>query len=296
MKLILISEASKLTGISRQTLRNWIDNGSLPHQKISSTFYVDKDTIMQLFEPMTDVEKARRALEAERDKYIALKEEQRACNDYAYDERNMNRLYAFSVNNGIRSQFFVSVIELMKANEMLTERDGNVLIDVVNGKDLSEIAANYGMTRERIRQIAETAIRKSRHVNNIKDKIDSIKRYEDEIKILKTNLETYKRIASQGEKNVLLNEKEQNISKMDRNELILLLNKDIRDCGFSVRTMTALVALDVKTIGDLCGMSKLRFLSCRGAGKKSLNEVDYFLHSLGLGWGINVNNILSVTI
>lgn len=71
-------------------------------------------------------------------------------------------------------------------------------------------------------------------------------------------------------------------------ELESLLNQDVRELDFSVRTINIMWAHDIKTVRDLCRLYKTDWLKFHYAGKKSFIEVDNFLTAHNLSWGMNV--------
>lgn len=299
MKMIQLSEASKLTGISRQTLTNWISKGILPHNKISGTYYVDEDTIKQLFEPMLDAEMARKAFEAEKEQYNSLREECRAWMNAERDEFNKDRILSICVNSGVRTGFFDAIIKMLNEIGELSDNEAFVLSRVLFGDDMAFIAKENNTTRERIRQIAEKAIRKSEVLKKFREKVNTIKDYESQIELLKSDIETIKRVFGKNA-DTSLSDVEKSISKMNREMLIKLLEKSVKECGFTTRTQNILrapsgIQKEIKTVGELCGLSRVEFLSYRGAGQKSADEVEDYLHSIGLDWGIDTEKVLNIT-
>lgn len=71
-------------------------------------------------------------------------------------------------------------------------------------------------------------------------------------------------------------------------ELESLLNQDVRELDFSVRTINIMWAHDIKTVRDLCRLYKTDWLKFHYAGKKSFKEVDDFITAHNLSWGMNV--------
>lgn len=57
-----------------------------------------------------------------------------------------------------------------------------------------------------------------------------------------------------------------------------ILDKKIKDCEISLRTKNCLVAADIETVGELVDYKKIDLLRLRNFGKKSLQEIEYFLH------------------
>ncbi len=60
--------------------------------------------------------------------------------------------------------------------------------------------------------------------------------------------------------------------------------KKIEDCNLSVRARNRLKELNCETVIDICRLAKCDFIMKHGIGKKTLFEVDDFLHSYHLHW------------
>jgi DNA-directed RNA polymerase subunit alpha len=67
-----------------------------------------------------------------------------------------------------------------------------------------------------------------------------------------------------------------------------LLKTKLVDMDLSVRALNCLKAAEVNTLGELVQYNKNDLLKFRNFGKKSLNELEDKLHSLGLDFGMNV--------
>lgn len=74
--------------------------------------------------------------------------------------------------------------------------------------------------------------------------------------------------------------------------MLKLLSTPLRDCDLSVRVLNGARSVDIETVGDLCKWTKVDLLSgIRNFGKKSLTEVQDFLESLNLTFGMDVDHI-----
>jgi len=62
----------------------------------------------------------------------------------------------------------------------------------------------------------------------------------------------------------------------------------VEDHKFSRRTLNFFRANGIKTVADMVRLNKTDMLKWRQFGKKSLTEVDDFIESHGLQWGMNV--------
>ena len=302
MAFILISEAVKMTGLDRQTIRNWMDKGIIPHQKINGTFYVDGDTFEALAEPMRDLDRAIKSLEAEKEKYLKQKDDYFRMYEEARNGHNVKRFLSICVNSGLRTRFFDSIIQIMRNESTLSEREAQVLSEVLNGTDLSDIAESRHCKRNNILYIAEKAVRKSRdliipHPKEDKEKDEEIKSLKEEIVVLKRML--YRdavRVAEDG-----LTDTEKRLARMDKLELIKLLSKQLDKEGLSVRALNTLstysydgVHRGVRTLGDLCRVSQRRFMQHNQVGKRVIEELTDYLTANGLTWGMDIDRILGL--
>lgn len=308
-KLILVTEAARRLGVNRQTIENWSAKGVLKIRKIGKAHYVDADVIAGIGDLGQDVEESRKKLEEmkaeySREKYeiermqIGLRVERQDLND---ERRYLN----LCVSGGIRSQFFQSILYLMECYGSLTCRESEILRQRLEGVSFDELGEKYGLKRESIRQIVEKAIRKSRDLTDIKDLFDIIQNYQADNTGLKATIKDLReKLRVQDEIDRLaaeksLEEKRQQIIENDN--LCKLLNTRLVDCDLSVRVLNCLkggeerygrvLVKPCETIGDVCRMNKTDFLKIRNAGKKSLTELDDFLETLNLEWGMDVDKI-----
>ena len=70
-------------------------------------------------------------------------------------------------------------------------------------------------------------------------------------------------------------------------EMKVLLSQKVEELDLSVRTRNILKANGIDTILDICRMKKTDWLKFRNGGKKSLTELDDFLTSHNLAWGMD---------
>lgn len=293
MKFILISDAVKLTGLDRQTIRNWITKGIIPSQKINGTFYVDQDTFEALAEPMRDVDNARKRLGALKDAYLSEKDLFYAMRESVRDEHNTMRFLSVCINNGIRTRFFEAMVRILHNENLLTEKEAEILIDLLNGTDYNMVAQKNGLSRERIRQIAEKAVHRcgkltrSEDTDAIRAKDEEIESLKDEISILKKMV--YRQAVNHTEDG--LTDAEKRLVRMDALDLHALLSKNLYNEDVSVRALNGLLCNNVRTVGDLCQITRESIIQQRNIGKKTVDELTAFLASKGLEWGMNIDKV-----
>lgn len=73
-------------------------------------------------------------------------------------------------------------------------------------------------------------------------------------------------------------------------EFLELVNKPISELELSVRSANCLEAANIKTIGDLVQKTEAQMLKYKNFGKKSLNEINAILSSMGLHLGVNLQD------
>lgn len=152
-------------------------------------------------------------------------------------------------------------------------REKKIMQAFFNGDRISDIADNFELSRERVRQIVIKAIRKFNYAIeefvDLKLENNSLK---EEIKNVKMQF-----IMQEGKK-----EEEQPEDVPTSLFSIRLVN-----CNLPVRVLNVTKAADIDTIGDLVQYSKLDMIKFRNFGKKSLMQLDDFIHEMGLEWGMD---------
>lgn len=88
-----------------------------------------------------------------------------------------------------------------------------------------------------------------------------------------------------------LPEEEEEEEEQDK-EFVELINKPISELELSVRSANCLEAASIKTIGDLVQKTEAQMLKYKNFGKKSLNEINAILTSMGLHLGMNLEERL----
>lgn len=297
-KLITIIEASRRLGLTEQTMRNWIKDGHLSVKEVGRARYLDEDTINALQDTVEDMHKAQRYVNA-------LYEEKRMDAEWRADERYHDKLLQFVSGLTLRTGFFSIVINLLKVYGDINERDAAFLTHYVYGSTLEDIGEKYGLTRERARQIIEKAIRKSRNIMTIEEEINNARALRAENEALKNTIaQMQEKLAVYEQPAEVRDEQAEGLKEMCE-----LLSTKLVDCNISIRALNCLVAgrterkfsfgkredkvivPSCRTIGDLCKLQKTDFLKIRNAGKKSLIEIDDFLKSKGLDWGMDVDRV-----
>lgn len=290
--LIQLSEAAKRLGLTRQTLENWGQLGILhvfTVMKNGKAHYVDEDTINALQDTIQDVARQRDKLETLKRDYA---DEIHMIRNVRQKEAEKRRYLSICVNEALRTDFFGVIIRILMESGILMERESNILLARLRGESDDDLAARYGITNEKIRQISEKAIRKSYELKGLKERMERIAKLEAENDRLNRSVAEMKEqffTESSRVNEVIVNER-----------MLELLRSKLTDYPFSARTINCLAKYKtetpngssrkpIKTVYDLCTKNKSDLLNQRLFGKKSLQELDNFLHQHGLKWEMDID-------
>lgn len=283
MKLIQVTEAARRLGVNRQTLENWGKDGSLKIRTMGKTgnaHWVDEATIEAMADTANDVAKAQEAIKAMaaelQQRKIELKERVREIrHDIIFVNKAGTYCYA--------QDFYLSIPDMMHRLGVITARETEIVIRIIQGDDMEEIGSYYGLTRERIRQIFYKALRRSVDMKSILERLQQAEKDSAELEYLRKK-------SKQDDERIIELEEKLNLSPSQRQEAAdrELMMTRLVDCNLSVRALNCLKAADIETIGDLVQLKKETLLQFRNFGKKTLRELDDFLESLHLTWGTKV--------
>jgi predicted DNA-binding protein YlxM (UPF0122 family) len=176
---------------------------------------------------------------------------------------------------------------------LLSERERQVLRDrFEDDLSLEDTGRKYNITRERIRQIEAKAIRKLRHPARMKYITQGYAAMSGELRQIveeryKSTLESLEaeylaKIAELRDKISLIEDKTQKLSAAkEANEIIDDIGTPLCELELSVRSYNCLARHGVKTLYDICALTRDELQKVRNMGRKSLDEVVNCVHSRG---------------
>ncbi|MBO4785572.1 MAG: helix-turn-helix domain-containing protein, partial [Prevotella sp.] len=276
-KYIKASDVAEKFGVTRQTIRNWIDKGLLAAVKLDNCHYVTMESVKVIEDKYSEIVVVEGALEAYVNKQKATYEEYKASVELLRQSSAENTkicLIKPRLTELVRIMFGIVRVS------QYGERRGDDMIELLlHGYDVKYIAEKYGISPERVHQIVEKDLRilncEGQQYIKIKEENERLK---EEILTLKANVNSLRSFREPGAENL-------EYSKVDVQESIL--TKRLVDCDISVRTLNCLKSEDIETVGDLARRNKTDLLKLRNFGKKCLIEIDDLLNDLGLEWGTN---------
>ena len=268
MERMTRNDAAAYLGVDPQTITNWVNKGLLGgyNDKSSKRFWVNADDVKKYSEKYKMLSVSEDLLERERKELLA-------------SERKVNAKIQMLMHDALNVSSFSydkigsSLCMLLELTAQYGLREKKIMQAFFNGDRISDIADNFELSRERVRQIVIKAIRKFNYAIeefvDLKMENNSLK---EEIKNVKMQF-----IMQEGKK-----EEEQPEDVPPSLFSIRLVN-----CNLPVRVLNVTKAADIYTIGDLVQYSKLDMIKFRNFGKKSLMQLDDFIHEMGLEWGMD---------
>ena len=174
-------------------------------------------------------------------------------------------------------------------NEILGERERVILKRYLDGCVFESIGDDFGLTRERVRQIIEKSLRKLDSLEPYGDIVSRCNELDAENRLMKA---TMKRQESElAELRYKMNhqtDEEKALGALSEQDRLVVeqLNMKLVDMNLTVRALNCLKSVDMETFGDLVKCDKTTLLRCRNFGKKSLGELDDLLDAVSTSIGI----------
>ena len=267
MERMTRNDAAAYLGVDPQTITNWVNKGLLGgyNDKSSKRFWVNADDVKKYSEKYKMLSVSEDLLDREQKELLA-------------SERKVNAKMQMLMHDALNVSSFSyekiggSLCTLLELTSQGGMREKKIMQAFFNGDRISNIAEELELSRERVRQIVVKAIRKFNYaikeLADLKQENNSLK---EEIKNVKMQL-----IMQEGE------EEEQSEDVPPSVFSIRLVN-----CNLPVRVLNVTKAADIDTIGDLVQYSKFEMVKFRNFGKKSLMQLDEFIHEMGLEGGMD---------
>lgn len=267
MERMTRNDAAAYLGVEPQTITNWVNKGLLGgyNDKSSKRFWVNADDVKKYSEKYKMLSVSEDLLDREQKELLA-------------SERKVNAKMQMLMHDALNVSSFSydkiggSLCTLLELTSQGGMREKKIMQAFFNGDRISNIAEELELSRERVRQIVVKTIRKFNYaikeLADLKQENNSLK---EEIKNVKMQL-----IMQEGE------EEEQSEDVPPSVFSIRLVN-----CNLPVRVLNVTKAADIDTIGDLVQYSKFEMVKFRNFGKKSLMQLDEFIHEMGLEWGMD---------
>lgn len=162
----------------------------------------------------------------------------------------------------------------------LSEREKDIVWRVLGGgKSFAEIGATYDISKERVKQIFQKALRRAQYALMVfaegsKELNKEIERVRQENISLQLTIERLKSGVP--------------IEDFDRSGYtplqIRILTTPVKDLEFSIRLKNCLRTAEIFTLSELLGVTTSDLLRFRNFGKRSLMELREYMNKIGIQW------------
>lgn len=302
-KLIPIREAEQKTGMSRQTLTNWLDSGLLPGMRTSRSIWISSEAIERLSQTTVNTVSLREEVEKLDEQFKSQKaelEEKTAAMNARI--REMNGALEDCNVQAVRRDVVDRMLKIF--GERLNCREKFIMERLMKGENVQDVSFTLGLTEKRLWQIFNHGMYRLDESTSILAENERLK--EENKRLMSEHAIMKDAYVHVREKNVELESKLQvhnilhdnvepyNSSQLseEEKELVFKLKKKLIDYHLSARTMSGMKRADIETIGDLVSHNKTDLLKIRDFGKKSLLELDDLVDSLNLTFGMDVQKYL----
>lgn len=298
-RLITRQEAAAMLDVDKQTISNWIENGVINGKNIkkngSTRTYVDKNTITALFDDIKAIQEAKAKMEAIRKE-----------TEEEYNKVNFENLFVKA--HPIEYSSMLLIHDLAKdvihftSDGMLNEKQKSILERFMNGWSISDIASEYNLSRERVRQILSKCARIIYQASTFKDIVKKSMELQEKIDELQQAYKTTQKTLDEANREIrIMRDKYGVLTTMDKapyvpeendtdlGRLINTFKIRLVDCDLTVRCLNCCKSIGVETVGDAVQLQKIDFLKARNFGRKSLTELDELIEgTLGLHFNMDV--------
>lgn len=281
-------EAATILGVTTQTVSNLAKRGALAHSFDGKRHYYSRDEVLALVPKVETVRNTEAAI-AEIEHELASR-----CTELA-TELELSEARRDFINRIADTSSFYRYHRLVEATyraveatamlgSKLTSLEREVLEQVLNFRPIGEIAMRYGLTKERIRQILERALRRMEHYAF--DVGENFRRLRD-------GLGTTKEEVAKLSKDILALEKE-NAALKHEIQLIpsnlferrRILATKIEDLDLTVRLKNCCRRVNIVTVSDLVSKRRNDLMKIRNFGARCMREVDDFVRDNNLWFGM----------
>lgn len=284
-RMISRQEAAELLDCSLQTVTNWVEKGFIQGHTIGRALMIDRDSIEKHFDTAREVAKLEQSLI---DRKRELQEE------LIKVDASLNEIKecVLQTQPGEWREVFRTIIlgAIGLGRDILHDREYQVLEGYICNKSISEMTEEMGLTRLRVRQIANKAMCKLRDGLNLKELYEQREAMKVETERLKKKVEHLGEIAGkyQSQQDIMKSYSLMEQYEKECSEEVSLLKRRVEDLPLSVRTKNVLRLHDLRTLGDIVSWREGDFLKAKNFGSKSFEELKKYITSLGFSFGMDV--------
>lgn len=265
-RFVSYDKAAEMLGLSRESIRLYVRRGILTQGDVFGSRKVLLSSVNALLERDCDILQQTKAIEELRAEISQEKKELTAHRNKMDAQKELLKIKTGLYDNFQHICHFLLIF--VENTDNYSWREKEMVMRFLRGSSLDELAEEFGLTRERTRQVYERAVRKA---NLIATKFPRLIKENEELRIEKAELLNKVSALKSAIKN------EEMIEQVDA--MIYLpetLTKRVEDL-FSVRTYNVLKLADIKYPYQLTFFKRGHIMRFRNFGRKSMDELDRFM-------------------
>lgn len=295
--MIMLTEAARRVGVSRQTIGNWAVSGLIPSMKVNKgrgIMLVDEDDIESLKGPMRDLGECEKALRKEKESCEAMRKD---VNERTMDLRRQLHIMDAGGRRLASMGFYIALVNMMASMDVITPKEASVANSLITGRSANATGAALGLSGNRVLQIFSKVCRKITEVPVLKSRLAELEEKRQEnirlkamVKTLASQIDAHVEAARKAEqadeeqRRMLIEESDRMI-KVLKTDLVKYINV------LGTRTVLRLKADGICTIADVVSRDEVEIMSVRNFGKKCFGMLSELIDSLGLTFGMDVEKI-----
>lgn len=296
-RFISRQQAARLLDVTDQTVSNWISKGVIVSRMVGSQTMIDRTSIEKYFDTLTDLSSISDSISEERSR---LEKEKAQLDDALSDYLSSRRLIGQDIPPGLFYGVFRSLLSVASETR-LPCRSAAILSHLLQGRGIETVSKEFGLSRERILQIVNRACFSISEMEDYDSLYESCRQKEHDLDDARRIIDSQKSRIAELEKTLEhgksarseISVRCRNLLGPDGGEITKLLSTRIVDMKLTTRSLNCLRAADIKTLGQLVSYKRSDLLKIRNFGRKSFDELEGLIESLGLSWGMDVGAVLA---
>ena len=273
---ITFEEAAQILGMTRESVRLYVKRGLLIQGDSYGAKKILKSSLDELMKQEYDVKKQieeinklKLDLEAEKAELLEMKKKNKVFRELLKVRGTFYEHYAEVCS------FLLLFVEENGDHAGLSHREKEIASRLFHGANLSEIAEQFGLTRERVRQIYVKTLKKMKLAMNMSKDARELVLVKEELESLKTE--------NQGLKVMIKDEERLNL--LDAGFRIPESLFGLDNALISNRTRNVLSTIGIRHAYQITFISRGNLMRLRNFGRKSYDEVDRLMDTYNISLG-----------
>lgn len=285
-RLISKQEAAKMLDVTYSTITNWVKRGIIKTKEINGYCFVDKCSITKYFDSLKEIRDAEMRIAQMKDE---LENQELTLQIEVNDILNAQKQLEGNTTN-ILTKMFMVLFYVAGCEDVLNNRDYQIVLNALNGIPLKQVAEIHGLSREGVAEIINRAVIKMSNMTSYAELCRQKEQFElgeIKVKFLEERVAFLKMLLKKADFQKVLTYDE---TKTENYKKILL--QSVFKQHFTKRVENCLRAADISIVADIVRHDRLYFLHSRNFGIKSLREIEAFLEDNNLKWEMDVDEIM----